>query len=50
MKMITVPELQRNPEACIDAARAEDVFVVKCGKPVAKLVAVDDGEDVNCKK
>ena len=45
MKMITVPELQRNPEACIDAARAEDVFVVKCGKPVAKLVAVDDGED-----
>ena len=46
MKMITVPELQRNPEACIDAARAEDVFVVKCGKPVAKLVAVDDGEDV----
>lgn len=50
MKIITVPELQKDPEACIDAARTEDVFIVEHGKPIVKLVAVDDSEDVNCKK
>ena len=50
MKMITVPDFQRNPEAYIDAARVEDVFVVELGKPIAKLVAVSDGEAVICEK
>lgn len=50
MKMITVSELQNDPEAFIDAARTEEVFVVEHGRPVAKLVAVVDGEDVNCEE
>lgn len=41
MKMITVPELEADPDKYVEMAQIQDILIVRNGKVVAKLTAAE---------
>lgn len=50
MKLITVPDFEKDVESYIEVARKENVLITEQGKPIAKLVAIVDGKEISPEK
>lgn len=47
MKLITESDLARDPEAYIDMARRERVFITEQGRAVVQLVAIANENEIS---